>query len=436
MDLQRCKNAVLYISLFAAQVAISGCTGGNNQIQPALSAAASTDQQASSSTVETLSKQVKVATAGRPKFLGAFFRAAGSPPYGVFEPQSSGLAPQPYPTPGGALVGPSSYCDGVAANGASIDTSWVVDPTKLSDVVNLGVGWTRLTVSQFFTDESHIFGPGQYAFGMLDAAQCVSFAQHGLRPIVGLEAGPVEYNAVAGQFSPQSYPTYKTAADFGQWCGVVAAHEKAVFGISQFSMPGNEVNSNPQLFPGGESQIASYSKACYSAIKAANPNAFVYGFELNMDGSLDAPGFVSDMFNLGCKVGTCYDGIAIHLSLRYPIPSSSTPCYPKPGGDYSIQCVSDIQSAAHAPSLHILISETVYTVPDSVPDENTKALAVVAAFKAFAAIPTIDGVNYANVDECAEYPTGYFSGGCLIDTSGNILPAYTALQALAQTNFL
>ncbi|MBD5654926.1 MAG: hypothetical protein IAI50_07060 [Candidatus Eremiobacteraeota bacterium] len=372
----------------------------------------------------------------RAGFVGAFLRAAEFPPYGAFSTQSAEIAPQPYPTAQIDPIGPSAYCNEVMANGWSIDSSYQVDPTKLSNLTNLGVGWTRMTVSQFFDDLSHIFGSGHYDFTGLDAAQCQSFTTGNIKPVLGLEAGPVQYNADPPNFTPVSLPLYKTAADFGQWCGAVAAHEQQAFpSVTNYSLPGNEVNSNPQLFPGGQSQIASYSQACYAAIKAANPAAFVYGFELNMDGSLDAPRFVHQMAQLGCKVGTCYDALAIHLTLRYPIPPPATPCYPHPGGDYSLRCVNDIQTAASAP-IHILISETVYPVPGFVPDEATKAKAVVAAFTAFAANPTIDGVSYANVDECALYPSGYFFDGCLVDVSGNRLPAYNSLRQLAKARFL
>jgi hypothetical protein len=354
----------------------------------------------------------------------------------VFTPQSSNVAPVPYPTPGATMTGPTGYCDTIEANGASIDHSYTVDVTKLNDVIYLGARWTRMPASQFQIDGSHIFGAGSYAWGTLDAAQCISLTYHFLRPVIGLEAGPVQYDSTPGTFSPTQVPTYKTASDFGQWCGAVAAHEHSVFpSVSQFSLPGNEVNTNPQLFPGGDAQIAAYSKACYAAVKAANPHAFVYGFELNMDGSVNAPAFVSRMVALGCRVGTCYDGIAMHLTLRYPIPPASTPCYPKPGGDYSMQCISDVQAAAQAP-IHVLISETVYPVPGAVPDEQTKAQAIVAEAAAYAANPTIDGMLYANVDECALYPTGYFMNGCLIDTSGNDLPAWQSLQWYASQHLL
>jgi hypothetical protein len=338
----------------------------------------------------------------------------------------------PYPSPSSSLFGSTGYCDKLASNGKSITTGFPIDATKLADIANLGVKWTRTEAAQFFVDTSHIFGAGSYAWGTLDAAQC-TLARTGISPVIELDAGPVEYNTVPGTFSPAQVSTYATAADFGQWCGVVAAHENATFGIKRFSLPGNEVNTNPGLFPGGNAQIASYSEACYAAIHAAMPSAFVYGFELNMDGNVGATAFVKALAALGCGAGTCYDGISMHLSLRYPIPSSSTPCYPNAGGDYSMQCITDIQNAGGIK--HVLISETVYPIPGGVPNEATKALAAVAAFKTFATNQNVDGVNYANVDECAFYPTGYFANACLINTSNQLLPAYTALQALATSSY-
>jgi hypothetical protein len=366
----------------------------------------------------------------RSAFLGAFFRAEGPPPFGVFSTQSPAVVPNPYPS-----AGSGDYCTHVAANGYSIATGNLVDPTKLGNIVTLGVGWVRMAAPQFLDDLSHMFGPGSYQFGDFDSAQCSTLIDHGIKPVIGLEAGPVQYSTVIGQLPAQTLATYQSPSDFGTWCGVVAAHERSAFpGITRFTLPGNEVNNNPQLFPGGNSQIAAYSEACYAAIKAANPSAYVYGFELSMDGSLNAPGFVQQMAALGCRVGTCYDGIALHLSLRYPLPASSTPCYPNASGDYVLQCVTDIILAAQAP-VHVLVSETVYPVPGYVPTEATKALAVVSDFTTFASDPSIDGVLYANVDECGLYPSGFFFDGCLISISGQILPAYTALQQLATTSY-
>jgi hypothetical protein len=75
-------------------------------------------------------------------------------------------------------------------------------------------------------------------------------------------------------------------------------------------------------------------------------------------------------------------------------------------------------------------------VPSTVPDENTKAVATTTAMQMFAQKPYVDGVNYANVDECALYPVGnYFYDGCLVDTSNNRLPAYNALASLAAASF-
>ena len=416
-------------------VAICGCGA------PPTHTTATTTASLESTTAATVSlggstRSAAGTTSKRSGFVGAFLRTNGSPPFGIFLPQSSQIAPAPYPTPGPILTGGNGYCDRVSANGTSIDSAFQVDPTKLSNLIFLGARWARTGAAQFFIDGSHIFGAGNYAWGTLDAAQCFSLAYHNIRPVIDLEAGPVNYDALPNVFSPQTFATYQTAGDFGQWCGAVATHEKSVFpSVTQFSLPGNEVNSNPQLFPGGEPQIAAYSKACYAAIKAANPNAFVYGFELNMDGSINAPQFVRDELNLGCGPNTCYDGLAIHFSMQYPNPPAGTPCYPNSGGQYGMQCITDIQNATGSAAIHVLISETVYPVPASVPNEQVKAAAVVAEFTAFAANPSIDGAVYANVDECALY-TGFFSGGCLISTSGQILPAYLALQWLASQSFI
>ena len=334
------------------------------------------------------------------------------------------------------MTGQNSYCDGPATNGASIDGSYPVDTTKLNNLIFLGARWARMPVNQFVTDTSHVLGAGSYQWAALDAAQCIAYTYHQIKPILGLEAGPVQYNTSTTGISPGSVPIYKSAADFGTWCGAVVTHEKSVFpGVTQYSLPGSESNTNPTGFAGGEAQIAAYSKACYAAIKAANPNTFVYGFELNMDGQAGATQFVSDEVALGCKVGTCYDGIAMHFSLRYPVPASTVPCYPNPGGDYSMQCISDIQKATGQSSTHILISETVYTVTGSAPSEQAKADAITGEMALFAGIPTIDGVAYANIDECADY-SGFFANGCLIDMAGNHLPAWNALQWMATQNFL
>lgn len=364
-------------------------------------------------------------------FLGAFFRPVGPPPFGVFSVYSKQRAPDPYPSPRTTLFGPSGYCDALAANGLSISTGYLVDATKLRNIVDLGVKWTRTAVSPNYADQSHIMGPGKYTWSDLDSAQC-ALARHHIIPVVGVEAGTVQYNRVPDQYSPAALPNYKTAADFGGFCSVLAQHESRTFtAVSRYSIPGNEVNSTPATWPGGEAQIAAFTQACYRAIKAVQPNAVVYGFELNMDKNRDGPAFVQRMYDLGCKVRTCYDALSIHMFLSYPLPDARQPCYPT----YSFQCISAIQTAAHAPTLHVLIGETAYMIPSTVRDEATKAKAVVDAIRAFASYKFVDGVSYANVDECDLYPNGYFFGGCLVDSVGTKLPAYAALQALAKTAF-
>jgi hypothetical protein len=442
MGVDFAKQARRAIALVLTVSAIAGCGGGGGgnaqssaQTAPVLPLASpvAPARETPTPAASTATASPAAISGSRQSFLGAFFRPQGPPPYGVFNAASPGVAPAPYPTPGTVLFGAAGYCDQVSANGQSISSGYLVDPTKLADILNLGVKWTRTEPSSFDDDLSHVFGPGSYAFGDFDSAQC-ALERNGITPVIGLDAGPVQYDATPGTISPTQQSTYATAADFGQWCGVVTTHESAAFpGVTRFSLPGNEVDSNPGLFPGGNAQIAAYSEACYAAIKAANPRAFVYGFELNMDGSINVPAFITSLAALGCKVGTCYDGIAMHLTLVYPIPPATATCYPNPGGSYSLACITSVEAAANVS--HVLISETMYPVPGSVPDEATKALAVAAEFTAFAANPTVDGVSYANVDECALYPSGYFFDGCLISTGGQILPAYTALQQLAEKYF-
>lgn len=371
----------------------------------------------------------------RPGFLGAFFRPVGTIPFGVFSVYSKQIAPDPYPKPTTLLYGKGGYCDAKAANGVSIATGYVVDSDKLANIVNLGVGWTRTPISSNSDDRSHVFGSGSYAFGDFDSAQC-ALLRVKILPIVGLENGTVQYNQFAGTFSPKEEQHYRTAADFAGWCSTVARHEKSIFpGVRRFSIPGNEVNSNPQMFPGGDAEIAEYTQACYRAIKAVEPRSTIYGFELNTDKSLDAAAFVKREAALGCKPGTCYDALAVHQFTRYPIPAPETPCYPNPGGNYSVQCFTDIRTASGDPSLHILVGETAFTVPGSVHDEAAKATATVQLMKLLARQPYIDGVNYANVDECDLYPSGFFFDGCLVDSAGQKLPAYDALAKLAARDF-
>jgi hypothetical protein len=370
----------------------------------------------------------------RPGFLGAFFRSIGPVPYGVLSATAPVVAPNPYPSPETNLFGSTGYCDRVAANGVSISTGNFVDPTKLANIVNLGVGWTRETLLANYIDQSHIRGPSAYTWGEFDSAQC-AVLRNGIAPLIAIQAGPVNYDATPGVYSPTVLPNYKTASDFGQFCGVIATHESQTFGVTRYSIPGNEVNDDPVTWPGGPAEIAAYTQACYRAIKSVQPNATVYGLELDMDETINPPAFVQTLYGLGCGPGTCYDAISVHIFFPYPLAPNGSPCYPAVGGNYDLACLTNIQTAAHAPNLHLLIGETSYMVTSTVPSESAKSIAVTSMMQMLAAQPYIDGASYANVDECALYPTGYYSGGCLINTAGVRLPAYGTLASLAKSAF-
>jgi hypothetical protein len=422
--MRQCSGGLrMTLLLAAAMLSLSACgTGGEAAAQSDASASVLPGQVTSSHPIT------------RRGFLGAFFRPSGPPPYGVFSVYSKQEAPEPMPAPTTMLFGQHGYCDVKAPNGLSISSGYLVDSKKLGDITGLGVRWTRTNPAPFWDDRSHVDSENKYVFADFDSAQC-ALLRHQITPIIALEAGPVNYNKFPDQYSPKTEPHYKTASDFAQWCSTVAMHEKEIYStVHRYTMPGNEVNSNPDMFPEGDAQIAQFTEACYHAVKHVDPNAYVYGLELNMDKNANPAGMVQRLYDLGCRPGNCYDGLSAHMSLTYPIPPPGTPCYPNPGGAYGVACLADLRKAAHAP-IHILIGETGYFVPSSVRDEAMKAQAIVAAMQTFAALNYVDGVNYANVDECDLYPTGYFVGGCLVDSVGTKLPAYFALEHLAKSAY-
>jgi hypothetical protein len=218
----RLSCALLASALFAS--CGGGGGGGSSSVAPSSSIVTAIAAPVAGSTA-TAAPNVNanggVGVTSRATFLGAFFRSEGPPPFGVFSASATDVVPSPYPSPGRP-----NYCNAVAANGVSIVTGYPVDPVKLSDIVSLGVKWTRTSPTNLYDDGSHLFGAGHYTFADFDSAQC-SLEQHGITPVIAISAGPVEYNTVPGTLSPQAQPIYETASDFGQWCTVVAKHESA-----------------------------------------------------------------------------------------------------------------------------------------------------------------------------------------------------------------
>ena len=146
-----------------------------------------------------------------------------------------------------------------------------------------------------------------------------------------------------------------------------------------------------------------------------------------MDGQAGATAYVKSLSALGCGPGTCYDGISAHLSLRYPIPPAGTPCYPNAGGDYTVACLADLRAAAGAP-VPVMVGETAVTWPGMVPDAATQAIAAPVVLRALAAAPGVRYINYANLDECALYPSGYFMNGCIVDVNNAHVPAWQGVH--------
>ncbi|GAC1542623.1 MAG: hypothetical protein NVS3B10_07010 [Polyangiales bacterium] len=298
-----------------------------------------------------------------------------------------------------------------------------LDPIKTQNVLDIGATWTRASLSPFYTDRT-IDGPGKYDWTAADVVVGWGVS-HGIEPVIGIEDGPVQVNT-PGKYDPHEIDRYPTADAFAAYCSAAAAHFSAA--THAFSMPGNEVNTDPKRFP-TVGDTASYMKACYGAVKAADPASFVWGLELNMDGMAGATAYVASLASSGCGPGSCYDGISAHLSLRYPLPPAGTPCYPNPGGDYTVECLADLRKAAGSP-VPLMIGETVVTWPGEVPDAATKAIAAPIVLRALAAAPGVRYINYANLDECALYPSGYFTNGCLVDESNAHVPGWDAVHAV------
>ena len=199
----------------------------------------------------------------------------------------------------------------------------VLDAAKTKNILDIGATWTRGSMSPFFTDQT-IYGAGHYDWSAADIVIAWD-RSNGIEPFIGIEAGPVQINDSPGTFAPHTVDRYPTASAFAAYCGAAAAHFSPV--AHSYSIPGNEINTNPQQFP-TVADAASYMSACYAAIKAADPSAFIYGLELNMDGQAGATAYVTSLLARGCGPGTCYDGISAHLSLALSHPRAGHPLLP------------------------------------------------------------------------------------------------------------
>ncbi len=125
-----------------------------------------------------------------------------------------------------------------------------------------------------------------------------------------------------------------------------------------------------------------------------------------------------------CHVGTCYDGISLHLA-PYGDPSKSgfTRCY-ETGAGWTYACISALAAIAtlHGDSPpHVAITEAdIASVPNanwSAGDEYGQAWYASKMLAAAANDPSIDAIFWANIDEDAMYTGTVFYGMSLVDTT-------------------
>ena len=315
----------------------------------------------------------------------------------------------------------------------------VVDMQKGQDLLDLGVQMTRTNLSTLL-DDSTGFGGG-YQFTADDPLLYWLF-QHSIVPLIEIDAGAKLYGTLS-QHSQE--PLMRNPTEFGNFCAAAASHLHATYpqlGVTvpaYFSMPANELNNsgnwdasrsdNPSLYSEAAGGPALYMHSCYGAIKQVFPTAKVYVGELstNVAGAPNAmPNELSRWYANGCRIGTCFDGVSLHIS---PIGDPSkhfTRCY-EPNDGWTFACVNEMQAISTQngdPLIHALITETdlssIRNANISAGDEPGQAWWESETLSAAAQNPYIDGVFWANVDEDALYPSGsQFYGASLIDTSGS-----------------
>jgi hypothetical protein len=205
-----------------------------------------------------------------------------------------------------------------------------------------------------------------------------------------------------------------------------------------FGTPYNEPNTagwdasqsdNPTLYAEMASGPALYMKSCYSALKAVFPNATVYAGELAMQPVGSEADVVSEVKrwytgSAQCHVGTCFDGISMHISPIGDPLQPVTHCY-EPNNGWTFACVGDVQAVAASfgdkTIPHVMITETeMNSVPnsnDSAGDEPGQSWWVAQTLASAGLNPSIDGIFYANIDEDSMYVGTTFADGGLIDTS-------------------
>jgi hypothetical protein len=242
-------------------------------------------------------------------------------------------------------------------------------------------------------------------------------------PAPGTQEAVVTWGPSAAETA--GYSIYRLTGGTYGLVGTVA-HGVTTFTDTGSTTPGAAPPSTSTVMQTGlEADLAAYWKPCYTAIKAANPNAIVYGGELNMvNGETVTPAtFIQHLKNnYSCGVGTCYDALSIHLYPTYPFTTSAGTCLSNDGtGDYGTSCLSEMETAVGT-NIPIGVTETAATVNGSsggsAPSEFDASLLTAQIFQQYSSFSYTRFINYANLDECGLYGTGnFFSDGCLVTTN-------------------
>lgn len=224
------------------------------------------------------------------------------PPVGARKSFAIGTLGNACPRPSGTT---HSFC-------IKIPNSGSIDPTVLSNYVASGIQDVRFgpTPNQIDADctTPHFHYDDQDSL-------IASLASKGINVLFTFDvAGPPGCGI---PMNPPPRPWYKTTALYAQYCGQVAGHiATSNPNIHDVEIGTNEPNfkSNGGQFPADGVAMAGYLKACYGAIKAADPSLRVFAPGVATDGT--DTGFLTYVHNLylnGCKTHVCWDVITLHI---------------------------------------------------------------------------------------------------------------------------
>ena len=226
-------------------------------------------------------------------------------------------------------------------------------------------------------------------------------------------------------------------ADFAQ---IVAQHVAQKYPqISRIELFNEPNNHGWGSFPVGGSydspadesghEVALYMRAAYAAIKRSAPQLTVVGPAIADGGrSTDPRTFLQNMYDAGCRKGTCWDVLSVH-NYAWQDPDFN-PDHLRTRFDV----YKDLQqiAAQHGDAAtHVMLTEWGFSTQPGNPyafSEAIQALYIAKGFNRMLRDPTVDGITYVNVYNPAMDFWGYTS---LVRQDFTFKPSYFVFKRYA-----